>query len=177
MGRQTRDALAGEPARLGDGDGGDRLGRVVRRAASHGDVVVLAVRGTADDDVLDLAGPETFAGKLVLDATNPLDFSGGAPPHLTVGGTDSLGERIQARLPEASVVKRFNTVSNAQMVDPDFEEGAPPVFVCGDDADANVRTEEILVELGWPGPSTSATSPRRAIWRRSFRCGSTSGRC
>lgn len=118
-------------------------------AAAHGDVAVLAVLGEAAMDVLDLAGPEAFADTLVLDATNPLDFSGGMPPQLLFGGTDSLGERVQARLPEASVVKCFNTVSHAQMVDPEFEAGTPPMLVCGDDAGAKARTEELLVELGW----------------------------
>lgn len=120
-------------------------------ATAHGDVVILATVGDAVEDVIDLAGAETFTGRLVLDATNPLDFSGGAPPHLLFGGTDSLGERIQAALPGAAVVKCFNTVSNAQMVDPDFEEGTPPMMICGNDADAKERTEAILVELGWPG--------------------------
>ncbi|QLG26361.1 NAD(P)-binding domain-containing protein [Halorarum halophilum] len=120
-------------------------------AAAHGDVAVLAVRGAAALDALDLAGHDNFAGTLLLDTTNPLDFSGGMPPHLLFGGTDSLGERIQSALPDAHVVKCFNTVSNAQMVDPEFEEGTPPMFICGDDADAKGRTEDILVELGWPG--------------------------
>jgi hypothetical protein len=120
-------------------------------AAAHGDVAVLAVLGEAAGDVLELAGPEQFVGTLVLDATNPLDFSEGMPPKLLFGGTDSLGERVQAALPDASVVKCFNTVSNAQMVDPGFEEGTPPMMICGNDADAKVRAEAILVELGWPG--------------------------
>ena len=120
-------------------------------AAAHGDVIVLAVRGDAVDDVLKLAGHGNFAGKLVLDATNPLDFSGGMPPGLLFGGTDSLGERVQAALPDAHVVKCFNTVSNVRMVDPEFEEGTPPMLICGDDADAKARTGRILRELGWPG--------------------------
>lgn len=119
-------------------------------AAAHGDVVALAVLGEAVADVLEQAGPEQFAGTLVLDATNPLDFSKGMPPHLLFGGTDSLGERVQAQLPDAAVVKCFNTVSNVQMVDPEFEEGTPPMLICGNDADAKARTEELLVELGWP---------------------------
>lgn len=118
--------------------------------AAHGDVVVLAVRGDVAETVVEMAGIENFAGKLVLDATNPLDVSDGTV-HLSVGGTDSLGERIQAKLPDASVVKCFNTVSNSQMVDPEFEEGTPPMFVCGDDDEAKARTEAILVELRWPG--------------------------
>ncbi|MFB6107686.1 MAG: NADPH-dependent F420 reductase [Haloplanus sp.] len=120
-------------------------------AAAAGDVAVLAVRGDAVPDVLAAAGPENFAGTLVLDATNPLDFSGDGPPHLLFGGTDSLGERVQSALPDASVVKCFNTVSNAQMVDPEFEAETPPMMVCGDDDDAKARTDDLLVELGWPG--------------------------
>ncbi len=123
----------------------------VAEAAAHGDVVVLAVRGDAAEAVVGSAGPSNFAGTLVLDATNPLDFSGDGPPHLLFGGTDSLGERVQSRLPDAAVVKCFNTVSNVQMVDPEFDEETPPMMICGDDAAAKERTEAILVELGWPG--------------------------
>jgi hypothetical protein len=79
-------------------------------AAAHGDVAVLAVLGEAAEGVLELAGPERFAGTLVLDATNPLDFSEGMPPKLLFGGTDSLGERVQAALPDASMVKCFKPV-------------------------------------------------------------------
>ena len=76
-------------------------------AASFGDVVVLSVLGTAVGDVLELAGPENFDGKLVLDTTNPLGFSPEGPPNLLFGGTDSLGERVQATLSGARVVKVF----------------------------------------------------------------------
>lgn len=120
-------------------------------AASFGDIVVIAVRGAAVADVLDLAGPERFSGKLVLDTTNPLDFSRAGPPTLLFGGTDSLGERIQATLSDAQVVKCFNTVGNAQMIDPTFEDETPPMLICGNDDDAKSRTEEILLEVGWPG--------------------------
>lgn len=118
--------------------------------ASDGEIVVLAVRGAAVDDVLDLVDDEALKGKLLLDATNPLEFSDGQP-QLLFGGTESLGERLQARLPDTHVVKCFNTVSNAQMVDPTFETETPPMFVCGNDAAAKEETEALLVELGWPG--------------------------
>ncbi|MFC6837689.1 NADPH-dependent F420 reductase [Halomarina ordinaria] len=140
----------GKVQRWADGTEGVSVGSFAE-AAGYGDVAVLAVRGDVVDAVLDLAGPERFAGRLVLDATNPLDFAGDGPPHLLFGATDSLGERVQARLPDARVVKCFNTVSNAQMVDPEFADDTPPMFVCGDDPDAKARTEQILVELGWPG--------------------------
>lgn len=118
--------------------------------ADFGDVLVLAVRGDVAEDAMELADPAKFSGKLVLDATNPLDFSGDGPPDLFVGGTDSLGEQIQDRLPEATVVKCFNTVSNVQMVDPAFETETPPMMICGNDSDAKAQAEAILVSFGWP---------------------------
>lgn len=120
-------------------------------AARHGEVVVLALLGEATEAALDLAGASSFQGKLVLDATNPLDFSSGMPPGLFVGTTDSLGERIQRKLAGAHVVKCFNTVPNGQMIDPKFQDGAPPMMICGEDADAKKRTEALLRDLGWPG--------------------------
>ncbi|KAB1192627.1 DNA-binding protein [Haloferax sp. MBLA0076] len=146
LGTRSPDELRAE---LGPSEEGIAVGTFAE-AAAHGDVVILAVLGDAAEAVVDMAGTDTFAGKLVLDATNPLDFSEGVA-HLSFGGTDSLGERIQEKLPGASVVKCFNTVSNIQMVDPEFEEGTPPMFICGDDDDAKAQTEAILVELGWPG--------------------------
>ncbi|MGP8071621.1 MAG: NADPH-dependent F420 reductase [Thermoplasmata archaeon] len=121
------------------------------QAAAHGDFVILALNGSGTEAAIDLAGTNNFAGKLVLDATNPLDFSHGMPPGLLLGTTDSLGERVQRMLPDAKVVKCFNTVSNVKMIDPKFKEGAPPMLICGNDAEAKKRTEAILRELGWPG--------------------------
>ncbi|MFC6731166.1 NADPH-dependent F420 reductase [Haladaptatus sp. GCM10025707] len=120
-------------------------------AAEFGDIVVLALNGKGAENALDLAGPAHFAGKLVLDATNPLDFSEGMPPHLFTGAQDSLGERIQAKLPDAHVVKCFNTVTNSQMIDPVFEAETPPMLICGNDEAAKAETDALLSELGWPG--------------------------
>jgi len=120
-------------------------------AAAHGDVAVLAVVGAAVDDVVSLARPANFRDSLVLDATNPLAFPEDGPPGLLFGGTDSLGERVQARLPEADVVKCFNTVSHRQMVDPAFDADVPPMFVCGDDDAAKARAADIVTGFGWPG--------------------------
>jgi len=133
-------ALAGANARTG----------TFAEAAEFGEVVVLALHGGGTEAALDLAGPHRFRGKLVLDATNPLDFSKGMPPGLLFGTTDSLGQRVQRKLPDAHVVKCFNTVSNPQMVDPNYAEGVPPMLICGDDAAAKKHAEKILRELGWP---------------------------
>lgn len=120
-------------------------------AASFGELVILALHGAGTEPALDLAGPARFAGKLVIDATNPLDFSRGMPPGLLFGTTDSLGERVQRKLPKAKVVKCFNTVSNTQMIDPKFTHGAPPMLICGNDAEAKKQVERLLKEVGWSG--------------------------
>lgn len=120
-------------------------------AAKHGGLVILAVLGDAAERVLDMAKPENLRGKLVLDATNPLTFPENAPPGLFVGTTDSLGERVQRKLPASKVVKCFNTVPNVQMIDPSFEQGTPLMLICGNDADAKKQTEALMREIGWPG--------------------------
>src|SRR5262249_44246140 len=89
-----------------------------REAATHGELLVLAVLGDAADAVIADAGAENFSGKVVIDAMNPLDFSGGFPPKLSISGEDSLGERVQRALPDAKVVKAFNTIGNPYFVEP-----------------------------------------------------------
>ncbi len=120
-------------------------------AAAYGPCVILAVHGDAAERVLDGIGPAAFAGKLVLDATNPLDLSHGMPPGLLFGVTDSLGERVQRKLPQARVVKCFNTVGSPKMVDPNFAAGPARMWVCGNDAGAKHEAEAIVRELGWAG--------------------------
>lgn len=121
-------------------------------AAAYGEIVVLATLGSATEGAIDMARPGNFGGKLVIDATNPLDFSKGVPPTLFVGLTDSLGERIQRKLPEALVVKCFNTVPNLQMVNPDLPGGPPDMIICGNDAEAKQQVGRILRDFGWPAP-------------------------
>jgi predicted dinucleotide-binding enzyme len=118
-------------------------------AADFGDIVVLATLGVAIESALGMAGPERVRGKVVIDATNPLDFSNGVPPTLAVSGNDSGGEMVQRLLSDAHVVKAFNTVGNAHMFRPDFPDGPPDMFVCGNDADAKRRVGEILRTFGW----------------------------
>lgn len=119
-------------------------------AAKFGDVVLLACLGTAVEDVIKSAGgADAFAGKTVIDATNPLQFSPSAPPSLFVGGNDSLGERVQRWLPKAQVVKAFNTIGNAHMVKPSFPDGDPDFFYAGGNDAAKAAVREIAKDLGW----------------------------
>jgi predicted dinucleotide-binding enzyme len=118
-------------------------------AAEFGEVVVLATLGAATEDVIRQAGTSRFAGKLVVDTTNPLDFSKGMPPTLFVGTTDSLGERIQRLVPDAHVVKAWNTIGNAHMFRPEFAGGPPDMFIAGDDAGAKAKMGAILADFGF----------------------------
>jgi predicted dinucleotide-binding enzyme len=118
-------------------------------AASFGEVVVLATLGVANESAIRMAGPEHFRGKLLIDTTNPLDFSAGMPPKLAVSGNDSGGERVQRLLPEARVVKAFNTVGNAFMFKPDFPGGPPDMFIAGNSDEAKRTSTDILKDFGW----------------------------
>jgi len=118
-------------------------------AASFGEIVVLATLGVANESAIKMAGPEHLHGKVVVDTTNPLDFSGGMPPRLAVSGNDSAGERVQRLLPDAFVVKAFNTVGNASMFRPDFAGGPPDMFICGNNDEAKRKVVGILSDFGW----------------------------
>jgi len=118
-------------------------------AAEAGEIVVLATRGTAVEEAIRTAGADRFAGKLVIDATNPLapdPATGG--PSLAVGHTDSGGEIVQRALPDARVVKAFNTVNNALMVDPGFDP-RQRMFIAGNDEGAKRTVAELLDDVGW----------------------------
>lgn len=119
------------------------------QTAAHGELLVLAVLGSAAEDVIAEAGPENFSGKVVIDAMNPLDFSGGFPPRLSITGGDSLGERVQRALPDAKVVKAFNTIGNPYFVDPGFSEGQPTMLIAGDDEGAKRTVVDVLADFGW----------------------------
>jgi 8-hydroxy-5-deazaflavin:NADPH oxidoreductase len=119
------------------------------QTAVHGEILILATLGAAAEGVVDMAGPSNFRGKLLIDVSNPLEFINGRPPGLFVGTSDSLGERIQRRIPEAKVVKCFNTVGNSQMVDPTYEEAE--MLICGEDQGAKQQVTRILKEFGWKG--------------------------
>ncbi len=141
---ELQEWIAGEGA-------GVRAGTMAETAA-FGELLVLALLGTAAKEAIATAGPENFSGKVVIDATNPLDFSDGPPPKLAIGGQDSLGEQIQRALPEAKVVKAFNTIGNPLMVDPKLAEGTPRMFIAGDDEEAKATVALLLRSFGWPEP-------------------------
>jgi 8-hydroxy-5-deazaflavin:NADPH oxidoreductase len=119
-------------------------------AAVHGEMVVNATAGVVSLEALDMAGEENLNGKVLVDVSNPLDFSKGMPPTLSVSNTDSLGEQIQKRFPEAKVVKTLHTMNAYLMVDPaQLAGGDHTVFVCGDDAEAKESVTELLRSFGW----------------------------
>lgn len=128
---------------------GDRVSSgTFEQAASSGDIIVLATHGVATHEAINLAGKRHFNHKVVIDATNPLDFSGGAP-RLSVGHTDSLGEQIQRALPDARVVKAFNTAGNGLFFKPQLPGGPPDMFIAGNDADARKLVSQVCEAFGW----------------------------
>ena len=117
-------------------------------AAAAAEVVVNATNGQATLEVLGLAGAANLAGKVVVDVSNPLDFSQGMPPTLSVKDTDSLGEQVQRAFPDARVVKTLNTMNAELMVDPGRLGRPHTVFVSGDEAAAKETVTGLLRELG-----------------------------
>jgi 8-hydroxy-5-deazaflavin:NADPH oxidoreductase len=145
-------------------------------AAAHGEMVVNATSGVVSLEALELAGEDNLNGKVLVDISNPLDFSQGMPPILSVSNTDSLGEQIQRGFSEARVVKTLHTMNAYLMVDPAQLAGADhTVFVCGDDAEAKQAVTEVLRSFGWTdivdlGDITAArgTEMLMPIWLRLF---------
>ena len=117
--------------------------------AKFGELVALAVHGTKSVEAIQSAGVDNFKGKVVMDATNPLDMSGGVPPKLVGGLGSSAGELNQSALPGAFVVKAFNTVGNAHFYKPEFPGGPPDMFLCGDDQPAKEQVSRICRDFGW----------------------------
>ena len=134
------------------GDGAGIEAGTFAEAAAHGELLALAVLGNAAVEAIADAGPENFSGKVVIDAMNPLDFSGGFPPKLSITGEDSLGERVQRAVPDAKVVKAFNTIGNPFFVDPVFSEGRPTMLIAGDDGGAKRTVGDVLADFGWSDP-------------------------
>ena len=122
--------------------------RTFAEAAAGAEVVVNATSGGGTLDVLALAGADNLAGKVLVDIANPLDFSAGFPPTLSVKDTDSLGEQVQRTYPDARVVKTLNTMNAELMVHPASLGEASTVFVSGDDAEAKAVVTGLLTSFG-----------------------------
>ena len=143
-------------------------------AAAHGEMVINCTRGDTSLAMLSALSSQ-LRGKTLLDASNPLDFSHGFPPHLTVSNTDSLAEQIQRALPETFVVKSLNTVNAEVMIDPARVPGQHTVFVSGNDQKAKGRVMDFLRSLGWQsiidlGDITSARAAEQLLplWVRLY---------
>jgi predicted dinucleotide-binding enzyme len=146
-------------------------------AAAHGEIVFVCTSGGGTLEALHSAGAGNLSGKIVIDVSNPLDFSRGMPPSLFVGNTDSLGEQVQRAFPDAKVVKTLNTVTAPVMVDPRrLGDGDHHVFVAGNDPGAKERVTALLREgFGWRhvvdlGDITQArgTEAYLALWIRLY---------
>ena len=118
-------------------------------AAAFGEIVFNCTSGKVSLEALQLAGRENLQGKILIDVANPLDFSKGMPPTLTICNTDSLGETIQRQFPDVKVVKALNTMNCQLMVNPGFLKDPGNVFICGNDSGAKTEVENLLQSFGW----------------------------
>ncbi len=118
-------------------------------AAAFGEIIFNCTSGNVSLEALQLAGRENLQGKILVDVANPLDFSKGMPPSLTVCNTDSLGEVIQRQFTDVKVVKALNTMSCLLMVNPGLLKDPGNVFICGNDAEAKTEVESLLQSFGW----------------------------
>lgn len=133
--------------------------------AKFGELIVLAVAGGVAEDVIRMAGVDNFSGKVVIDATNPI---ANEPP---VNGVlrfftdfdESLMEKIQRIVPEAKLVKAFNSVGNALMYKPVLKGGTPSMFICGNDDEAKQTVTRILTAFGWETEDMGKMEAARAI--------------
>jgi predicted dinucleotide-binding enzyme len=145
-------------------------------AAAHGEMVFNCTPGMASLEALSAAGARNLDGKILIDVANPLDFSKGMPPTLSVCNTDSLGEQIQRAFPAAKVVKTLNTVTAAVMVQPSLISGVHTMFVSGNDAKSKGEVVDLLKQgFGWEdvmdlGDITSARSQEMILplWLRLY---------
>jgi predicted dinucleotide-binding enzyme len=146
-------------------------------AAAFGEILFNCTKGDRSLEALKLAGPANLKNKILVDVANPLSFSNGNPPSLTVCNTDSLAEQIQRSFPDVKVVKALNTVNCTLMVNPStLANGEHDLFICGNDAGAKSKVTDVLTNwFGWKhvtdlGDITNAraTEMLLALWVRLF---------
>jgi len=133
-----------------DGGGASASLGTFAAAADFGELLINATSGAGSLQAIGSCPPATLAGKVLVDVSNPLDFSSGFPPTLAILNDDSLGERIQAAHPDVRVVKTFNTLSANVMVNPSLVPGHHNLFLSGNDASAKASVAELQQSMGWP---------------------------
>ena len=155
-----------DPAKLAAWAKANPKGRVAgfAEAAKFGEAVVLAVKGAVASEALAAASANALAGKVVIDATNPI---GDAPQNGVLKFFTNLDEslmvQLQKQFPTAKFVKAFNSVGNARMVNPDFGGVRPTMFICGNDAAAKSTVARILDQFGWETEDMGGVEAARAI--------------
>lgn len=145
-------------------------------AASYGEIIFNCTKGEVSLDALKMAGENNLKEKVIIDVANPLDFSKGMPPSLTISNTNSLAEEIQKAFPSSKVVKALNTMWCGLMVNPSLiNNGDHTTFISGNDVHAKELVKDILKSFGWTdkniidlGDITSAraTEMYLALWVR-----------
>ena len=160
----TRNTLKEEMVKFKDENPSVLIGSF-SETAQYGELIVIATGGSVTMDAINLAGPDHFSGKVVIDATNPI---AAAPPvngvlQFFTGPNESLMEKIQALLPAAKLVKAFNSVGNALMYKPVFKDGVPTMFIAGNDDEAKKTVTELLTSFGWDTEDMGKAEAARAI--------------
>ena len=143
----------------------DSLSRIQGKSRVDSSVTVSEWRTSAAEEAIRLAGPANFSGKIVIDATNPLSKDAPENGVLKFFTTldHSLMESIQQWLPEAKIVKAFNSVGNAMMYKPGYKGGPPTMFICGNDEEAKKKVSGILRAFGWEAEDMGKVEAARAI--------------
>ena len=119
-------------------------------AATFGEIIFNCTAGVGSIEALKIAGEKSLNLKTIVDVANPLDFSNGMPPILSIVNTNSLGEEIQKTFPKANVVKALNTMWCGLMVNPSMINGGDHnTFICGNDSNAKDKVKEFLKSFGW----------------------------
>ena len=150
LARQDNDSFGNPPFRTWrENNPGIGFGSF-EQAARHGEMLINATNGNGSLAAIEAAGAGAIGGKVLIDVSNPLDFSRGMPPRLFISNDDSLGEQIQRAMPQARVVKTLNTVNAYLMVDPkQLAGGDHTMFMAGNDADAKEAARTLLSGFGW----------------------------
>ena len=169
LSRKGHDVLLGtsNPGKLSDWVARNARARAgsFAEAAAFGELVILAVKGSAAAEAIAKSGPAALAGKTVIDATNPIADK---PPvngvlQFFTGPNESLLETLQRKYPAVHFVKALNSVGSAHMVDPKFAGGPPTMFIAGNDASAKPRVSVLLREMGWDCADMGSAEAARAI--------------